>query len=282
MKILVTGGKGQLGQALKKVLPKSSVFVDVEDFDIVDFKAVQKNLTKIRPQLIIHTAAFTNVDGAEDEKKLAFQINQLGTRNLVKMAKKIGSFFIYISTNYVFGGGKKTAYKETDRPYPLSVYGKSKLAGEKETRKLKNFLIVRTAGLYGEGKNFVKAILELAKTQSKLTVVDDQKTSVCLADDLAKAIWQLIQKKKKGIWHIANLGELTWFDFAKKIVELGYNLGLLPKKPKMVPITTEQLGRPAPRPQNGVLDLSKAKKAGIFLREWSKALAEYLKNEAKK
>jgi len=282
MKILVTGADGQLGRALQKVLPENeTVFTTRKDLDITNKKQVVQQIASVRPDFVIHTAAYTDVDGCEKNPKLANNINFEGTKNITKACEKVGATLIYISTDFVFDGKKKTPYKESDATHPLQVYGKSKLAGEKEVQKLPKYYIIRTSWLFGptsreasRGKsNFVQTILALAKKHVEIKVVSDQIGSPTYAEDLAKEIKKLIydirnKKYESKILHVTNSGETSWADFAKEIIKQ--------KKlnTKIIPITTAQRQkiRPdsAPRPKYSVL------KPSVKMRNWKEALRDYL------
>lgn len=281
MKILVTGGDGQLGKALRQVLPNEDAFFSTrKDFDITNRKQTVLQITSVRPSIVIHTAAYTDVDGCEKNKELAFLVNVKGTENVALACKRIGSLMFYISTDYVFDGKKSRPYKEDDKPNPLSVYGKTKLQGEEIVKKLQRHFIIRTAWLFGAGKNFVQTILNLTKEKQEIEVVNDQIGSPTYALDLAKMIYKLIYDLKDknyeyGIYHITNDGKCSWYEFAKEIIQLG---GL---KTKMIPITTEHWQKIKPdaarRPKYSVLDCSKIKKFGIKPKRWKEALRDYFK-----
>ncbi len=278
--ILVTGCNGQLGRALRKILPKNkAIFIDRDDLDITDKKTVEDFFQKIKPKIVIHTAAFTDVDGSESDSKTAFRVNEQGTKNIAESCQKLKAVLVYISTDYIFDGQKKSPYKETDKPHPLSVYGDSKLAGEKQVQKtLKNYYIVRTSWLYGEGKNFVQTILKLAQEKKELKVIDDQIGSPTYALDLAGAIWQLSQKKPAfGIYHMTNFGKCSWCQFAREIIDIKK------LKTKIIPITSKEWQQiksdAAPRPKYSILSKEKIKRLGINLQDWQKGLREYLKRE---
>jgi len=282
MKILVTGADGQLGRALQKVLPENeTVFTTRKDLDITNKKQVVQQIASVRPDFVIHTAAYTDVDGCEKNPKLANNINFEGTKNITKACEKVGATLIYISTDFVFDGKKKTPYKESDATHPLQVYGKSKLAGEKEVQKLPKYYIIRTSWLFGptsreasRGKsNFVQTILALAKKHVEIKVVSDQIGCPTYAKDLSKEIKKLIydirnKKYESQILHVTNSGETSWADFAKEIIKQ--------KKlnTKIIPITTAQRQkiRPdsAPRPKYSVL------KPSVKMRNWKEALRDYL------
>ncbi|PIP21467.1 MAG: dTDP-4-dehydrorhamnose reductase [Candidatus Nealsonbacteria bacterium CG23_combo_of_CG06-09_8_20_14_all_40_13] len=279
MRVLVTGGNGQLGRALKKVLPeKDSFFVDKEQMDITDKKEVLKKILKISPQVIIHCAAYTDVDGSELNQKLAFKVNRGGAANVAAAAKKISAAMVYISTDYVFDGRKKTPYSEAGKTNPLGIYGQSKLAGERQVQKiLKKFFIVRTAWLYGEGKNFPKTILNLTKTKKEINVVSDQFGSPTYTLDLARGLSKLILTQKYGLYHFTNSGSCSWFQFAQKILKLKNKNNV-----KIIPITTQQWSKikpgGAPRPNYTVLNTHKFQKTfKIKPRSWQSALKDYMK-----
>lgn len=275
MKILITGANGMLGHALKKTLrPKNKlILTDIDNMDITKIKQVSDFFEKTKPELVIHTAAYTDVDGAETNKMLAFKINRDGTRNIALSAKKLDIPIVYISTDYVFGGGKRKPYDENDRPNPLSIYGQSKLAGEQEIKKITaKYYLARSAWLYGPGgENFVLTILRLAHELDELKIVNDQKGSPTYTFDLAKGIKKLIGAKKFGTYHLTNSSSCTWYQFAKKILKIKRI------KKRVVPITSSELNRPAKRPVYSVLNNQKAKKIGINFKPWHRALNQYLK-----
>jgi dTDP-4-dehydrorhamnose reductase len=251
--------------------------------DITDRAGTIKTISKIRPDIVIHTAAYTDVDGCELDAKKAYRINSEGTKNIALAAKAVGAMLIYISTDFVFDGKKKKPYKETDRPNPLSTYADSKLKGELAIKKvLKKYFILRTSWLYGKnGRNFVDIILNKAKKEKVLKVVDDQVGSPTYTKDLAKAIRVLlsrvfstaysVQRTAFGIYHVSNSGSVSWYNYAKEI------LRLTGSKVKVIPTTSRELARPAERPAMSVLDNSKFYKfTGYKIRRWNDALKEYL------
>ncbi len=265
MKILITGSSGMLAFALKKILrPKNKLFLaDIHNMDITSNKKVSDYINKTNPEIIIHTAAYTDVDGAESNKGLSLKINRDGTKNMANAAKNLDIPIVYISTDYIFGGGKRKPYVENDRPNPLSVYGFSKFTGEKEIRKItKKYFIIRSAWLYGpKGKNFVTTILRLANGSNELKIVNDQKGCPTYTLDLAYAISKLIKTQKYGTYHIVNSGSCTWYQFAKEIIKIKK------LKNKIKAINSKELGRPAKRPHYSVLSNNKLHSEGIKLRE---------------
>jgi dTDP-4-dehydrorhamnose reductase len=275
MKIFITGSDGQLGKALQKVLKnKHKLFLGTqENCDITNCQQVIKVVRGFKPEIIIHAAAYTDVDSCETNKKLAFNVNAEGTKNVASGAKNVGAKLVYISTDFVFDGKNKKPYLETDEPNPLSVYGRSKLAGEEWTKKLSSkYFILRTAWLYGkEGKNFVKTMLSLAKEKDEVKVVNDQIGTPTYAADLVAVIEKIIKTDIYGLYHASNNGECSWYDFACEIFKLAG------KKVKVIPITTEEFGRPAPRPAYSVLRNFCLEQQSIFMRNWQEALKEYIK-----
>ncbi len=276
MKILVSGSKGMLGTDLVRLLaPAHSVIgVDLDELDITDRRAVEERLVALAPDVLINAAAYTDVDRSEEQKDLAFRVNAEGAANLALACRASGARLLHVSTDYVFDGRGRRAYAEEDPPNPLGVYGRSKWEGEKRIGEiLPEACLIRTAWLYGKaGRNFVKAILAQAEQKNKLRVVDDQRGSPTYTVDLAAALRAAAEKNLEGIYHVTNQGVCSWLGFAEKILELAGKTGV-----EVVPISTEELGRPAPRPGNSVLDCGKFEKAaGMKLRPWQEALKDYL------
>lgn len=278
MKILITGGKGQLGRDLEKVLLSAGRYeitcLGHSELDVTRPAIVQKIVLAYRPEVIIHAAANTNVDGCELDKDNAYLVNALGSRNVTVAATKMGAKLVYISTDYVFNGKAERPYTEFDVPDPINVYGKSKLVGEQYVASLFNkYFIVRTSWLYGRhGKNFVKTMLNVAKERSEVAVVNDQVGSPTCTKDLARFIAGLIQTELYGTYHASNSGFCSWFDFAQAIFN---KAGL--RQVKVRPVSTPELNRPAPRPAYSVLDNYCLRLQGLpTLRPWEESLQEFL------
>lgn len=275
MKILILGSSGMLGKDLSIILSVQNEVVgkDIGDLDITDAKGIYEEVAAIRPQLVINAAAYTDVDGCELNRQLAFAVNAEGAKN-VAMACAISRVkMVHFSTDYVFDGSSPGPYQEEDPPNPLNVYGESKLSGERFIQGvLKDHLIIRTEWLYGRnGKNFVDTILKQASLQKELRVVNDQRGAPTFTKDLAKAVEVLLPQPTTGIVHITNSGSCTWFQLAKKIMELKEFSHI-----QVRPTTSKDLNRPARRPENSVLDCSKFERiCGQKMRFWEEALDEY-------
>jgi dTDP-4-dehydrorhamnose reductase len=278
MKILLIGALGMLGRDLQPILSDQQEVIgrDIEDLDITDPVQTEKEIRLLRPQVVINAAAFTDVDGCESQRERAFSVNADGAGHIARGCRSAGSRLIHLSTDYVFDGTSRIPYSEEAPPSPINVYGESKLQGEKAVQEAEgNYLILRTAWLYGKhGKNFVDTILRLASQQEELRVVDDQRGSPTFTRDLSRAIAQLLDKEVRGILNVTNSGSCTWFEFARKILEM--------RKPRndrlrLTPISSEELARPAPRPANSVFDCSRFEKlTGSKMRPWEEALQAYL------
>ena len=272
MRVFLTGGDGQLGRALRRTLSAHDLFAPTESEADISDPRVARLIADARPDLVIHTAAYTDVDGAEAHPDRAFAVNALGSRNVAQGAAESGARLIAVSTDYVYDGAKEGPYREDDPVAPLGLYGASKLEGEREILKAKpDAVILRTAWLYGEGKNFVETILRLARERDELRIVDDQRGSPTAAADLATVIAALLQMPCAGVYHAVNAGTCSWFEFAREILRLA---GI---DRRVVPIHSSELVRPAKRPANSVLDCGKLAALGITLRPWQDALRAYLR-----
>ncbi|QWU47760.1 dTDP-4-dehydrorhamnose reductase [Bacillus sp. NP247] len=277
MKVLVTGAKGQLGQDVLRLLEEQTWEVfgfGREELNIKDEKQVSEKVLSIQPDIIIHTAAYTQVDQAESDEEAAFKVNAEGTKYLAQAAEAVGAKFCYVSTDYVFDGTKNEPYKADDQTNPQTVYGKSKLVGEQYTQEYcsKNY-IVRTSWVFGlYGNNFVKTMLRLAEEKKELGIVHDQVGSPTYTTDLARFIINLVQTDKYGIYHGSNSGVCSWYEFAKEIFEQS-NIEIV-----VNPLTTEDFPRPAARPKYSVLDKGMIEENGFeSFQDWKEALKDFLK-----
>ncbi|MCR9182871.1 MAG: dTDP-4-dehydrorhamnose reductase [Flavobacteriaceae bacterium] len=272
--ILVTGANGQLGQALKKNIqsPNSFFYTDSSSFDITNQEQMTLVFEKLKPAVIINTAAYTQVDQAETEIEQAYKLNVEAVKNLSAFCIKYNCALIHISTDYVFDGKQLTPYKETDAPSPVTVYGKSKREGELAILEsgLQRFAIIRTSWLYSEfGNNFYKTMLRLVETKTDLNVVDDQRGSPTNANELAKALLVIASKlssENSGVYHYCNDGETTWYGFAKAIFKK-HKLSV-----KVNPVSSNEFPTAAKRPAYSVLDTSKIKRVfDIEIPSWVEA-----------
>ena len=277
MKIFLTGAQGQLGRELQRRLQGTDFLpTDVQELDITDAAAVSAMLVRYGPDVVIHGAAWTQVDAAEEKIDLAYKVNAVGTQNIAMACRETGAAMVYISTDYVFDGLLGRAYTETDATNPLSIYGKSKLAGEVLARQsIDRLFILRTAWLYGDGPNFVRTMLKMGQERDALQVVNDQHGCPTSTADLAEAVLRLIRTRRYGTYHAVNSGVTTWFDFARKIFELSGNMRV-----RVNPVTTAEFFRPAPRPVYSPLDTRLLRlTADDPMRTWEEALQEYLAKE---
>jgi len=274
MRILITGHKGQLGKALRQVLTEDELLgLDLPEVDIGDPATVIDAVGAFRPDVVIHAAAMTDVDGCERNPELAYRINALGTQNIALACGRSGAAMVHVSTNDVFDGRLGRAYYEWDTPSPQSVYARSKAAAEFYVRSLLHrFYIVRTAWLYARGgSNFVSKIIAAADRLGALRVVTDEVSSPTYAPDLAQAIAQLVVTGHYGIYHFTNSGTCSRYEWACKILELS-GRGSVPVEP----ITSDQWPRPAPPPLFAPIQNFAGTALGITLRPWQDALREYL------
>ena len=277
MKVLVTGSAWQLGYDVCKVLASRQIEnrgVDITDFDITDQNAVNRYLKAYRPDAVIHCSAWTAVDKAEDEPERVEAVNADGTRNIAEACKKIGAKILYLSTDYVFPGTGDRFYEPNDPTGPLSVYGRTKLAGELAVRKLlEKYFIVRISWVFGKnGNNFVKTMLRLAETHTEVNVVCDQIGSPTYTADLAPLLCDMIATEKYGVYHATNEGLCSWAEFAEEIFRVSG------KQVKVHAIPTEQYPTKAIRPKNSRMSKACLDLAGFHrLPDWKDALARYWK-----
>ena len=275
---LVTGARGMLGHDLCAALNQAGVgyvATDLGDIDVGSLDSVRHVFNDVKPGMVINLAAMTDVDGCESSRDEAFRVNATGPENLALASKDFGSYFVHISTDYVFDGSKNEPYLEDDAPNPLGIYGKSKLEGETRLKGVleRNYLIVRTQWLYGSnGKNFVDTIVGAAKRNNKLKIVNDQWGAPTYTVDLADSILKLCQLKPSGIFHVTNSETTTWCNFASRILNFAGIDGV-----EIEEISTDQLARPAPRPLYSVLDTSKFERfTGLKMRPWDAAVRQYI------
>jgi len=273
LRILVTGANGQLGREIARQGQEHElVLTDVDTLDITDGKSVMNFFRDIKPQAVIHCAAYTNVDGAELNVDAAFRVNVIGAQNMAAGCLETGARMVYVSTDYVFDGQTNTLYREFDVVNPQTVYGRTKWQGEEMVRQiLGRHYIVRTAWLYGDGNNFVRTMLRLANEQDSLRVVDDQVGTPTSTVDLAWTIFRLLASDAFGTYHATCQGQCSWYEFACEIFrQAGKSVGV-------VPVTTAEFVRPAKRPAYSVLDNHMLRMTvGDPMRNWNEALRDYL------
>lgn len=264
MKVLITGAGGQLGQALQQTAPHHApqgckvVALSRAQFDLLDQTQTTTTIARERPDLIINAAAYTAVDRAETEQRLAKAVNATAPGTLAAAAQRAGARFIHLSTDFVFDGESSRPYTPEDTPSPLGAYGRTKLEGERAVLHEKpDALILRTAWVYAAGgHNFVRTMLRLMRERDEVRVVADQLGTPTHAASLARAIWRLTEAS--GIWHWTDAGVASWYDFAVAIGEEALALGLLDRPVSVVPIATKDYPVPAKRPAMGILDKSKS------------------------
>jgi len=272
MKVAIVGAGGMLAQDLEKAFAQDEVVaLTKEKVDITNIKELKETLSLIRPTFILNAAAYTDVDKAEQNREVAFEVNQQGASNLAEVALGLDAALVHYSTDYVFPGDCKDGYKEDDQPGPaVNIYGESKLAGEESVKASGcKYYILRTAWLYGQGgNNFVKTMLKLADNKKRLEVVADQYGCPTYTRDVAESTRQLLKDNySNGVYHVVNEGVTTWYGFAKEIFRLS-DINV-----KVVPVGSEEYQRPAARPGYSVLINTKGPK----MRPWQEALRDYLK-----
>lgn len=279
MEIAITGSGGQLGSELCRRLGRRAVALDLPDFDLTDPQGVLRTLARLRPAAVINTAAYTQVDRAQEQAELCWRINQGGVGHLAAACGQLDVPLVQISTDYVFGAAASLGrpYREDDLPSPQGVYAESKLGGEQEAAVWRKHIIVRTCGLYGKpgpktpASNFVDTMLRLARQGKPLRVVADQLCTPSYVPHVANAILFLLEATHFGLFHVVNRGATSWHDFAAEIFRRA-RLDV-----SLEPITTAQYGAQAPRPSYSVLDTGKYQAlGGPEMPAWQDALAEYL------
>ena len=276
MKVFVTGVKGQLGYDVVKELDRrgiTAIGVDIDEMDITDGESVDRVIREAAPDAVIHCAAFTAVDAAEEQAELCRRVNVDGPRNIAKVCRELDIKMIQISTDYVFSGEGEKPWEPEDECDPKSVYGHTKYEGELAVQELLDkFFIVRIAWVFGiNGKNFVKTMLNLSEKYNTLRVVNDQFGSPTYTYDLAKLLVDMVQTDKYGIYHATNEGICSWYEFACAIFkEAGIDM-------QVVPVTSEEYGAKANRPKNSRMSKEKLTAAGFDrLPTWQDALSRYL------
>ncbi len=274
MRYLITGHKGQLGRALLRRLPEA-VGIDLPEVDICDGTALSRVMAAERPDLVLHCAAMTDVDGAARDPALAYRINGLGTQNVALAAARAGAALVYVSTNEVFDGAHNVPYCEFDAPNPINAYARSKLAGEWfTTHLLTRFYVVRTAWLSAAGgRNFVHRVLQLADERGRLRVVTDEVANPTFVEDLADAVLKVIATEHYGLYHLTNAGYCSRYEFARKILELSGRQAV-----PIEPITLADYPRASTPPPFAALANTAAAALGIALRPWQDALKEFLQS----
>lgn len=276
MRILLTGGGGLLGSAAAHEARERGwdvVAPGRADLDVTDAHAVRHAVAEAAPDVVLHCAAYTAVDRAEVEAERAVEVNRGGTRAVADACAAVGALLAYPSTDYVFDGRKGEPYRPGDAPHPLSAYGRSKLAGEKEARGAPRHLVARTSWLYGGGgKNFVDTMLTLAERGGPLRVVDDQRGRPTWTRSLAAALLDLVERDAGGTLHVSDSGEATWRELAVEALRLAGMDDVV-----VEPVSTEAWGAPAPRPRVSVLDLSETERVlGRPLPHWKESLKRYV------
>lgn len=276
MRILVTGVKGQLGHDVVNELAKrghTPIGVDVEEMDITDASAVEKEMKKEPLDAVIHCAAYTAVDAAEDNREICMRVNAEGTRNIARVCRDLDLKMVYISTDYVFDGEGERPWEPDDPRDPLNVYGESKYQGELAVEEyLEKYFTVRIAWVFGvNGKNFIKTMLRLAESQKEINVVNDQIGSPTYTYDLAVLLADMVETEKYGRYHATNEGLCTWYEFAKEIFrQAGVDI-------RVNPVSSDEFPAKAKRPHNSRMDKRKLAQNGFRpLPSWQDALKRYL------
>lgn len=277
MKYLITGGTGQLGHDIVKELISRGelnyLAPTTKEMNITNKDEVEKVILGYKPDIIFHCAAYTAVDKAEEDRENCYNVNVNGTKNIVSVAEKINAKVVYISTDYVFDGTKKTEYETEDITNPINYYGYTKLLGEKEVQQLNDYLIVRISWVFGEnGKNFVKTMLNLAETKTELSIVSDQIGSPTYTKDLSKLLLDMIENNKKGLFFATNEDFCSWYEFAEYIFKIN-NINI-----KLNKVLTKDYKTLAKRPLNSKLSKNKLDEEGLTrLPSWQDAASRFCK-----
>ena len=272
MRVFITGASGQLGRALPRLFATEECYQSAHEHEDIGEPHITTTIVNFKPDVIIHAAAMTDVDGCEMQPDMAFRVNEQGTRHVAEAARRTGALLVYVSTDYVYDGTKGTAYIETDPTNPINVYGHSKLAGERAAQDVERWLVVRTSWVYGEGRsNFVTNVLEWSQTQPALRLVWDKQGSPTYVADLAQAIRYLVDLGvTHEIFHASGEGVCNWVEYGQEILKIS---GL---QKEIQPITFDDLQRPAARPTHTGLRSAALEKHGVSMRPWQEALREFL------
>lgn len=276
MRVLITGGSGQVGYDIARLLEENNTMMYVpthEEMDITDRDSVMMAFDSFKPDIVFHCAAYTAVDKAEEDKERCYDINVNGTKNIVDASNIYGSKVVYISTDYVFHGDKNGIYETSDITDPINYYGYTKYLGEQEVMKNSNNLIVRISWVFGiNGKNFVKTMLRLASSRDEISVVSDQVGSPTYTYDLARLLVDMVNKNKSGIYQATNEGYCSWYEFAKYIFEVS-EIDI-----RVNPILTKDYVTLAKRPLNSRLSKDKLDEDGLTrLPDWKDATKRYIR-----
>lgn len=280
--LALVGGRGMLARKVRQCLPSSYRLVELNrpEFDLTDRGKVFDSLRRIKPEVIVNCAAFTQVDACETQQAVSELVNGVGPGFLAAAAAELGATLVHISSDYVFDGKNSTPYREDNLLNPQSAYGRSKLQGERAIldSSLDKYFIIRTSWLYGPGgKNFVETIARLARDREELRIVADQVGSPTYTGDLAEAIFALVETKDYGIYHFSNRGECSWYEFAQEIVSLLKGNGEILKVERLLPITTAEYPLPAKRPAYSVLSKKKYQDVtGKEVPSWQDGLKRYI------
>jgi dTDP-4-dehydrorhamnose reductase len=277
MKVLVTGVDGQLGFDVVKKLKKldiEHIGVDKKDFDLTNENETKEFILDYQPDVIVHCAAYTDVDQAELERELCYQVNVEGTRYVAEVAKKLGIKMLYISTDYVFDGQGEEPFEVTVQPNPINYYGETKYRGEQEVQKLLDkYFIIRTSWVFGEhGDNFVKTMLKLGEERDEISIVDDQYGSPTYTGDLAELIIEMIKTEKYGVYHATNEGFCSWYEFAKEIFTV------VDADVKVKPVSSDEFETKSERPKNSRLSKQSLISNFDLLENYILALKKFLLN----
>ena len=273
MRILITGGNGQLGRALRTAFASDTVeALGHSDLDITDREQVSQTISRLEPDSVIHAAAWTDTAGCERDPDLAMRVNAEGAAIVAEACREAGSALLYISSNEVFDGDKRTPYVEEDHPNPINAYGRSKLEGERRVQAmLDRSCIVRTSWLYGPGRDsFPEKILGAARRGGPLKLVTDESASPTFTVDLAQGVARLVRERASGIFHLTNTGACSRHAWAEEVLRMaGVSVPI-------EPVTQAEYGGPFRKPVNSVLENRNAAQLGVTLRPWQEALAEHV------